>query len=252
MLSKNAIKRIAALRTKKHRKETNQFIAEGQKLVEDLLLSGINIKNIYHTAALAPLGLSKSVDVEIITEQEMKKISGLTTPTPVLAIADIPQHGYNETELSQSLSIALDDIQDPGNLGTIIRLADWFGFDFLLCSKGTVDAYSPKVVQASMGAVARVKIVEVDLPQLIDNLAQKGVPIYGTFLKGTDIYNESLTQNGIVIMGNEGNGISNEIEMLVNKKLYIPTFAKGNLTSESLNVAMATAIICSEFRRRKV
>ena len=250
MLSKNAIKRIAALRTKKHRKETNQFIAEGQKLVEDLLLSGINIKNIYHTAALAPLGLSKSVDVEIITEQEMKKISGLTTPTPVLAIADIPQHGYNETELSQSLSIALDDIQDPGNLGTIIRLADWFGFDFLLCSKGTVDAYSPKVV-SQHGAVARVKIVEVDLPQLI-GFSAKGVPIYGTFLNGTDIYNESLTQNGIVIMGNEGNGISNEIEMLVNKKLYIPTFAKGDLTSESLNVAMATAIICSEFRRRKV
>ncbi|MBN1988336.1 MAG: RNA methyltransferase [Bacteroidales bacterium] len=250
MLSKNAIKRVGALRIKKHRKETNQFIAEGEKLVQDLAQSGVRVRTIYHTERWIPTNNFKGAEVELISDQEMKKISGLTTPTPVLAIADTPQRSYNETELTQSLSIALDDIQDPGNLGTIIRLTDWFGFDFLLCSKGTVDAFSPKVVQASMGSVARVKIIEVDLPQLVSDLAQKGVPIYGTFLNGTDIYKETLTQNGIVIMGNEGNGISREIEKLVNKKLYIPTFAKGDLTSESLNVAMATAIICSEFRRR--
>jgi TrmH family RNA methyltransferase len=140
-------------------------------------------------------------------------------------------------------------VQDPGNLGTIIRLADWFGIEHIFCSQGTVDVYNPKVIQATMGAMARVQLHYVDLPALITSL-HKDIPVYGTFLDGNDMYGEPLSGNGLIVMGNEGNGISEEVSRLINRRLYIPNYPQERETSESLNVATATAIICAEFRRR--
>ena len=152
--------------------------------------------------------------------------------------------------MKHSLCLALDDIQDPGNLGTIIRLADWFGIENIFCSHGTVDVYNPKVIQATMGALARVKLHYCDLVKLITSV--KDIPIFGTFLDGNNIYGEDLSKNGLIIMGNEGNGVSKEVSKLINKKLYIPNYPTSRETSESLNVAIATAIVCAEFRRRSM
>jgi TrmH family RNA methyltransferase len=149
--------------------------------------------------------------------------------------------------LDGKLSLALDTVQDPGNLGTIIRIADWFGIEHVLCSKETVEVYNPKVVQATMGALARVSVHYVDL---VEVLKETSLPVYGTFLEGEDIYGEALSAEGVIVMGNEGNGVSEEVKKLVSRKLYIPNFPKGRETSESLNVAVATAITCAEFRRR--
>jgi len=147
------------------------------------------------------------------------------------------------------LCLALDEVQDPGNLGTIIRIADWFGIEHIFCSQGTADVYNPKVVQATMGALARVHVHYVNLSELIDSLPD--IPVYGTFLDGTNIYEQELSQTGIIVMGNEGNGISPEVRKVINRRLYIPNYPANRPTSESLNVAVATAITCAEFRRRK-
>ena len=152
--------------------------------------------------------------------------------------------------ISPSLCLALDDVQDPGNLGTIIRVADWFGIEHIFCSQGTVDVYNPKTIQATMGALARVKLHYCNLPSLIASL--KDVPVYGTFLDGKDMYGETLSANGLIVMGNEGNGIGQEVASLINRKLYIPNYPPQRETTESLNVAMATGIICAEFRRRAI
>ena len=152
--------------------------------------------------------------------------------------------------MKHSLCLALDDVQDPGNLGTIIRLADRCGIENIFCSHGTVDVFNPKVIQATMGALARVKLHYCDLASLISSL--KEIPIYGTFLDGNNIYGENLSQNGLIIMGNEGNGVSKEVSQLINKRLYIPNYPTSRETSESLNVAIATAIVCAEFRRRSM
>ena len=154
----------------------------------------------------------------------------------------------NSDVVSQSLCLALDDIQDPGNLGTIIRVADWFGIEHIFCSQGTVDVYNPKTIQATMGALARVKLHYCDLPSFIASLGD--VPVYGTFLDGDNMYEKELTPHGLIVMGNEGNGVSAEVANLVNERLYIPNYPPQRETSESLNVAMATGIICAEFRRR--
>ena len=150
----------------------------------------------------------------------------------------------------QELCLALDDIQDPGNLGTIIRIADWFGIKNIFCSHGTADAFSPKTVQATMGALARVKIHYCDIKALISGLDD--VPVFGTFLDGNNIYESELSANGLIVMGNEGNGISKEVSALINKRILIPNYPQGNETTDSLNVAIATAIVCSEFRRRQL
>ncbi len=143
----------------------------------------------------------------------------------------------------------MDDIQDPGNLGTIIRLADWFGIEHIFCSANTVDVYNPKTVQATMGAIARIKTHYVDLPEFISSL-KKEIPVYGTFLEGEDIYKKELLNHGLIVMGNEGNGVSDEVSRLINQRLYVPNYPKERETSESLNVAIATAVVCSEFRRQ--
>ena len=250
MLSKNSIKFINSLRIKKYRNETGLFIAEGDRLVEEILGSTIRINTIYHTSTWGNI-VTDDFKTITISVDDMKKISGLTSPSNVLALLYIPEYNLSLPDLSKSITIALDEIQDPGNLGTIIRLASWFGIDTILCSTDTVDVYSPKVIQSCMGAISNVKVIYCNLPEIIYNLRNKHkLPIYGTFMEGTNIYSEKLASNGVIVMGNEGNGISSQIEKLVTHKIHIPSFSPNPSTVESLNVAMAAAIVCSEFRRR--
>ncbi len=251
MLTRNNIKEITCLRAKKDRYEKQLFFAEGEKLVDDLLHSSLNIKGVYYTTKSKLKTTGKATEwVEVDTE-EMRKISKLSTPTPVLALVEMPAYNISEVDFSHSLTLALDDIQDPGNMGTIIRLADWFGVDTILCSNDTVDAYSPKVIQACMGSIARVKVIYCDLPEVIKGFSNFiKLPVYGTFMEGSNVYREKLNSSGLILMGNEGNGIRKELIPLVNHKIHIPNFATKRLHAESLNVAMATAVVLSEFRRR--
>lgn len=241
MISKNQIKIINQLKHKKNRESEQKFIAEGIKVIQELVASNLNLVHIYSTENIN-FGIS-SDKFSIISETDLKKISALTTPNTCLAIFEIPKF---KEPAKNGLKVALDDIRDPGNLGTIIRLCDWFGISDLICSETTVDAYNPKVVQATMGSITRVRIHYVDLKKY---LQQTNLPIYGTFMDGANIYKETLTTDGIIIMGNEANGISNEIEAFVNKKISIPRFGPIQAT-ESLNVATATAITLSEFKRK--
>ncbi|MBQ7513437.1 MAG: RNA methyltransferase [Prevotella sp.] len=239
MLSKNQIKYVRALEMKKNRKREGLFVAEGPKVVGDLLRAGYEATMIFST--------SERTDAQLVTEEELRRISFLQHPQEVLAIFRIPVVTEEVAIDEAQLSLALDGVQDPGNLGTIIRIADWFGIRTIFCSPDTADAFNPKVVQATMGSLAHVNVVYTDLQKL---LTTTDIPIYGTLLDGKDIYHEELSATGIIVMGNEGNGISQEIRQLVNRKLLIPNFHPSAETAESLNVAIATAITCSEFRRR--
>lgn len=250
MLSKNKIKYIRSLELKKNRKEEGVFVAEGHKLVGDLL-------GHFPCKLLIALPSWLQKNTHIIADEvievsfdELSRASLLKNPQDVLAVFDQPIYETSIEVMNQSLCLALDDIQDPGNLGTIIRLADWFGIEHIFCSYGTVDVYNPKVVQATMGALARVKIHYCNLVALISSM--KNIPIYGTFLDGNNIYEETLSNNGLIVMGNEGNGVSEEVSRLINKRLYIPNYPSSRETSESLNVAIATAVTCAEFRRRSM
>ena len=263
MLSKNQIKLIKSLETKKYRKREGLFVAEGPKVVGDLLRAGYQPHSIFATASYVPQwssgqsgqsgqngqGQNGHLSFSTITDDELQRISFLQHPQEVLAVFHIPTSPLTShpSPLTSHLSLALDGVQDPGNLGTIIRIADWFGITNIYCSPDTADVYNPKVVQATMGSLAHVTITYCDLVAL---LSEAGVPVYGTLLDGQDIYQQPLSENGIIVMGNEGNGISPEVRQLVTHKLLIPNFNKNNETAESLNVAIATAITCSEFRRR--
>jgi len=231
MLTKNQIKFIKSLSLKKSRDESGCFLAEGNKLVADLL---------------------PHFDCELLLAEqgEIDKVSLLKNPQQVLAVFKQPQYTLDSTSLSGKLSLVLDTVQDPGNLGTIIRIADWFGIENIICSPETVDVYNPKTVQATMGALSRVKVHYTDLSVFLEQ--NKTLPVYGTFLEGGNIYAEHLTPEGLIVMGNEGNGISEKIEPFITKRLYIPNYPVDQPTSESLNVAVAAAITCAEFRRRQV
>ncbi len=251
-LSKNKIKYFNSLSLKKNRDNEQVFIAEGIKLVGDLL-SCFRAKYIVATSEwLVKNRVEADEIIEIESIEEMKKITQLSTPSIVYAVFFRPQYDFNIDELLQKkeLILALDAVQDPGNLGTIIRIADWFGIRNIICSQGTVDVYNTKTIQSTMGALARVKVHYVDLTSILEICRTKKFPIYGTFLDGNSIYSAKLEKYGIIVMGNEGNGISEEIAKLVSDKLLIPSYPADEATSESLNVAVATAIVCSEFRRR--
>lgn len=251
MLSKNQIKLISSLSQKKFRDELALFVAEGTKLVLDLSKS-FNAHQIFATSNWANEHKSfLSCDIQIVLDEEISKISNQKTPQGVLAVFKKNEYDISGVDFSDELCLALDNIQDPGNFGTIIRIADWFGIHNIYCSLLTVDAYSPKAVQATMGALNRVKVHYVDLNLFLSTLPIT-VPVYGTFMDGNNIYNETLTPNGIIVMGNEGNGISKNTEKLVNKRLLIPNFPINEPTSESLNVGVATALVCAEFRRRQL
>jgi TrmH family RNA methyltransferase len=251
MIRKNQIKYIHQLELKKFRKQEGLFIAEGHKVVGDLLRAGFKPRQIFAvqdwiTDNSSQLSVLDSQLSEVNLE-ELTRLSLLQHPQQVLALFPIPDEQTIPSP-KNALSILLDNVQDPGNLGTIIRIADWFGIDTIYCSLGTVDAWNPKVVQATMGSIARVHIKYVDPQLLFDSLPDK-FPVYGTFLDGDNIYTQQLSQQGIIVMGNEGNGISDAVRSRVTHKLLIPDFHKGD-TADSLNVAIATAITCSEFRRR--
>ncbi|MBO4985033.1 MAG: RNA methyltransferase [Bacteroides sp.] len=248
-LSKNRIKYIHSLELKKNRKKEKVFLAEGHKLVGELL-NEMPCRLLAATAEWLSTNRNRFSVTEIyeVTEEELTRASLQKTPQQVLAVFEQREEEMDSSVINQSLCLALDDVQDPGNLGTIIRLADWFGIEHIFCSPNTVDVYSPKVVQASMGAIARVHVHYTSLPELISSL--KEIPVYGTFLDGGNMYSQPLSKNGLIVMGNEGNGISKEVEKLVNRKLYIPNYPSERPTSESLNVAIATAIVCAEFRRQ--
>ncbi|MDD2549759.1 MAG: RNA methyltransferase [Bacteroidales bacterium] len=250
MITTNEIKFIKSLQQKKFRRQHGLFVAEGAKLVEDILGSNLKISAIYHTASWNNYPKAKNFPFTQVSKKEMGRISSLSTPSEVIALGNIPIKKLDVSTLKGSLSLMLDTVQDPGNMGTIIRLADWFGITNIVCSPTSADAFAPKVIQATMGAIARVSIYYANLEGVISEANILKIPTYGTFLNGNNLYTSNLTPTGIIVMGNEGYGISQGLENLINHKLTIPNFSNRKNTSESLNVAMATAIICSEFKRK--
>jgi len=240
MVSKNQIKLITSLQQKKYRIANKLFFAEGVKGIQELLDSNFELEHLYTTQN--DFGQVFNEKKTIITENDLRKISALATPNSCLALFKMP---LEKPIMQTGLIVALDSIRDPGNLGTILRLCDWFGIQQVLCSTETVDLFNPKVVQATMGSIARVNVNYINLDAF---LTQTTMPIFGTFMDGTNIYKSVLPEQGIIIMGNEANGISASLEKLVQNRLTIPRFGDLQKT-ESLNVATATAIVLSEFRR---
>ena len=241
MITRAEILDIKALATKQGREELGAFIAEGEKLVGEIRNSSLRIRRILQTRPIF-------ADGELISEKEMERISQLKSANSVLAVVELPKHKLSLANPTKNLVLCLDRIQNPGNLGTIIRLADWFGISDIVCSEDTADCFNPKVVQATMGAILRVRVHYTNLAAWLSS--QSGACIYGTFLEGENIYNAQLEKSGVIVMGNEGQGISDEVAEQVTHKLLIPPYPADRCGSESLNVAVATAVICSEFRRR--
>jgi len=238
MLTKSQIKLITSLKQKKYRQQEGLFVAEGLKTIKELLSSSLKLYHVFTTASFE----MDDIEETIISEKELKKISFLTTPNTALAVFRIPDATQIKTN---HLIVALDDVRDPGNLGTIIRLCDWFGVVDLVCSTATVDCYNPKVVQATMGSITRVNVSYLNLENF---LAESNAEVYGAFMDGENVYKSELPSKGVLVLGNEANGISVAIEALVTKRISIPRFGQLQAT-ESLNVATATAILLSEFKR---
>lgn len=237
MISKNQVKLVRSLQQKKFRDEFSLFVAEGEKCVKELQKT---------------FELELLVTTENATETEIEQMSSLRTPQGVIGVFRKPEEADSAFAASDSLVLALDTVQDPGNLGTIIRTCDWFGIRDIFCSKDTADCYNPKVVQATMGALARVRVHYVDLQQFIINAKAQNMPIFGTLLDGKNIYCKGAIpskKSGVIVMGNEGNGISQEIRNLITHPLLIPPYPQGAETSESLNVSIATAVILAFFRQ---
>lgn len=244
-MTKAEIQLIRSLADKRARIETGLFVAEGEKLISEIRSSHLRIRKIFSLE-----GLFAGSEVEVVTPKEMERLSLLKTPSKALALVEIPHYELHPAKMNNQLVLALDEVQNPGNLGTIIRLADWFGIKEIVCSKDSADCFNPKVVQATMGAILRVRVHYTDLPQFLASARRAEVPVYGTFLEGDNLYQTPLTPNGIIVMGNEGRGISAETAEQVSHKLFIPPYPTDCRSSESLNVAMATGILCAEFRRR--
>ncbi|MES2592058.1 MAG: RNA methyltransferase [Bacteroidota bacterium] len=259
MVTKNQFKFINSLKQKKSREEYNLFIAEGAKIVPELLQSNIKIKQVFATSEFFKKNkLDTSIERFEVKIGELERLSLQMTPNEVLAVCEIPKYEFNRNKLNDKLTLILDDIKDPGNLGTIIRIADWFGIETIICSNETVDAFNPKVVQSTMGSIARIELHYMDLVSLFGELKEissegSSLPIYGALLDGNNIYQSKLSANGCIVIGNESKGISNSILPFITDKINIPSFShfkSGGGEAESLNAAIATSIICSEFRRR--
>ena len=240
MISKNKIKLIRSLETKKGREKVGLFVAEGPKVVNDLLHEGFVAEDILDNI------------------EDINKVSFLQHPQSLLGVFKLPEVASNTMNnyltlfkegIENQLVLALDGVQDPGNLGTIIRIADWFGIEDIFCSHETADCWNPKVVQATMGSIARVKLHYLNLYEMIAQLPTD-YPIYATLLDGNNIYAQELSRHGMIVMGNEGKGISPQLRTKINRKLFIPNYPPERETAESLNVAIATSIVCAEFRRR--
>lgn len=239
MISKRQIKIITSLHQKKYRKSTGLFVAEGKKVIQEFLNSSFELDALFTTDVNL---FASDVKVDLISDVELKKISFLKNPNKALALFKIKESALVAQE---GLIVALDAIRDPGNLGTIIRLCDWFGVKQLVCSETTVDCYNPKVIQATMGSLTRVNVVYTDLKKYV---SETKLPVFGAFMDGNNVYTTTLPKDGILVMGNEANGVSEEISTLITEKIAIPRFGDMQQT-ESLNVAMATGILLNEFKR---
>lgn len=254
MLSKNKQKLIRSLDRKKNRDAEGLFLAEGPKLVTELLAHFRCRLLVGEPAVLSKVPFEANAVAERVevTAEELARVSLQRAPQGVLAVFEKPQQVAAQSLLSvagRSLCLALDGVQDPGNVGTIVRIADWWGIEHVICSHDTADVFAPKTVQSTMGALGRVGVHYTDLPAWLDALPA-GTPVYGTLLDGDNLYDSELTPHGIIVMGNEGNGLSSAVRERVSHRLLIPSFPPDRPTSESLNVAVATAVTCAEFRRR--
>lgn len=245
MITKAEIQLVRSLADKRNRDREGLFVAEGEKLIREILASSLRIRRIY-----ALEGLFSGAQVTTATPKELERMTLLKTANNSLALVEIPRHSLSTDRVKQTLVLALDEVQNPGNLGTIIRLADWFGIHDIVCSPTSADCFNPKVVQATMGAILRVRVHYVELGEWLREARAAGIPVYGTFLEGESLYETELTPSGILLMGNEGRGVSATCAASVSRKLFIPPYPADRRTTESLNVAMATGILCAEFRRR--
>ncbi|POY36131.1 RNA methyltransferase [Solitalea longa] len=253
MISKSQLSFIKSLHNKKYRDEHGVFIVEGVKMVNELLDSSYRIQSVFSTENYLKnltniTQAGKKIEVNLVSEAELQKISCLHTPNEVLALVEVPNdfkaNTWNAVDIAGKWTIMLDDVQDPGNLGTIIRIADWFGIKTLITSLNSVEAYNPKVVQSTMGSIFRVNVLRVDIEEVLSGIQ---VPVYGALLEGENLYNAEFNEPGIILMGNESKGISDRIKKYITSPLSIPAYGKA----ESLNVGIATSIFCSEMRRRQ-
>lgn len=253
MVSKNTIKLIKSLALKKNRVKQNLFLVEGDKNVSEVLESQFSVENLLGTSAFLEANKSLLTKVKLVTEvtkTEIEEASLLKNPQNSIAICKLPKAKPFPEKIESDLCIYLDDIQDPGNLGTIIRICDWFGINQLFCSPKTADLFNPKVIQASMGSFSRVETWNTPFIPVADLAGRLGIPVLGAFLDGKNIYEQKLPKRAILVLGNEGNGISSEVENKVDQKIRIPEFNNNPTSAESLNVSVAAAIICSEFKRQ--
>ena len=253
MISKNTIKLIKSLSRKKYREKEGLFLVEGDKMVAEVLKSRHKVKKLIATPEFLltlKTGTNYTIEITEASWEEIKKASLLKNPQNSIALCKIPENENLPENIGTGIILYLDGIQDPGNLGTIIRMCDWFGIDFIFCSPDTADIYSPKVVQASMGSIFRTKLCHIPARLLFKKESFRNIPVFGAFLNGNNIYTENLPASAILVVGNEGNGIRKEVEPFINKKITIPEFTKNTGNAESLNVAVATGIICAEFNRQ--
>ena len=259
MLSKNLIRLVRQLDTHKGRRRAGLFVAEGPRLVGELL-GHFSCVRLVATAEWADTfaqqqRVSPIPDlpaIELVTPEELCRLSLLSTPQQVLAVLRIPEYTFEPERACSQLTLVLDGVQDPGNVGTIVRLADWFGVEDIWCSPQTADVWNPKAVQASMGGLARVRVHYINILSALASLPSH-VPVYSTSLQGRVLWDAPLSaEGGVIVMGNEGNGVSPEVAAVCHERLLIPNYPEGRLSTESLNVAMATGIVLAEFRRRAV
>ncbi len=252
MISRQKIEFIRSLAHKKDREQAGCFVAEGEKIVFDLLKTDLNLLEVYCTGEILSTceSIIKSKSAIQLSHKEMERISAFKNPSSILALFRIPIVKKVTEDTFPGINIVLDGIQDPGNLGTIVRMADWFGISNIFCSPECADLYNPKCVQATMGALARVHVHYLDLTELLKMAAEFKVPVYGTFMEGENLYKTELAEKALIILGSEGKGISDKFLPFLIKKISIPAYPVGRKELESLNVAVSAAIICAEFRRR--
>lgn len=254
MISKNKARFIISLQRKKIRDEEGLYVIEGDKIVREFLASGVPLKMLVAKAefisSLAPGMVSESCEVEEVSFDELRQLSTLKTPHNALAVVNITGKELNPEEVLNELCVALEVVQDPGNLGTIIRAAGWFGIKNIVCSAECVDVYNPRVIQASMGALLHVNVYYYDLQKLLSDAGEREIPVFGTMLEGESIYDHKLGNKGIILFGNESKGISDALAPFITEKIMIPRFSAAKPGIDSLNVGMAAAVVFSEFRRR--
>jgi RNA methyltransferase, TrmH family len=256
MLSKNKARFIVSLQKKKIREEYRLYIIEGDKIVKEFISAGMPVKSLIAKPefinSFTKEALKTVSETEPVSYEELKQISGLKSPHNALAVVSMPDNEFTLVKLLKEQCVVLDCIQDPGNLGTIIRAAVWFGIKNLVCSEDCVDVYNPKVIQASMGAIIHVRVLYTDIKEFLSAASKKELPIYGTLLDGESIYNQPLSDKGIILLGNESKGISDDLVPFITHRLFIPRFTSETLGIDSLNVGMAASVIFSEFARRSV